>query len=321
MTNNYLNIGFTYANYKTYILDANFNLLPVGAVGELYIGGVGLARGYLNQPQITQERFILNPFQSVEDKAQNRNTRIYKTGDLCRYVADGNLVYIGRNDFQVKIRGFRIELGEIESVLDRCKEIKQSVVIAKEHIGTGNKYLAAYYAADRKLNENEILMYLASRLPDYMLPSILIWMDKLPLTSNGKLDRNALPDVFLTNLVGQNYVAPRDELEAQVCGIFAEVLNFKKENVGISDDFFKLGGNSILAIKLCSVLKQQLKLNVPVSQLLFARTIENLLHDSTDTKFLLESENNEVNDKNYIMSTMELAILNHLLFIGLNYII
>ncbi|TXI93494.1 MAG: amino acid adenylation domain-containing protein, partial [Neisseriales bacterium] len=195
---NNANIGRPLNNTQAYVLDASLSLLPIGEIGELYIGGVGLARGYLNRPDLTTERFITNPFQSAEDKELGKNARLYKTGDLVRYLADGNIEYIGRNDFQVKIRGFRIELGEIENKLLEHPEIRQVVVLANEYKNANgevlpeSKYLAAFYIANKILAEKELHEFLGSRLPDYMHPSVFVAIDKLPLTINGKLDRKAL---------------------------------------------------------------------------------------------------------------------------------
>ena len=183
---NYFPIGYPVDNVTNYILDQNLIFVPIGIIGELYVGGIGVSRGYLNRPELTAEKFIANPFQTEEEKSQNRNGKLYKTGDLVRYLADGNIEYIGRNDFQVKIRGFRIELGEIESQLSNYTGVKQSVVLAKEHLDSngnaiGNKYLVGYYVADTKLAEEAINAHLAEKLPDYMVPSALVWIEKLPL--------------------------------------------------------------------------------------------------------------------------------------------
>ena len=186
---------------------------------------------------------------------KNKNARLYKTGDLVRWLSSGEIEYIGRNDFQVKIRGFRIELGEIESTLNEYKGVKQAVVLARENKKTTNKYLVAYYTSSGgdKLNEEEIFSYLATKLPGYMIPSAIMHLDKLPLTLNGKLDRKALPDpVFGSNI--DRYVAPRNKLESKLCHIFADVLGIEADKVGINDDFFRIGGDSIIAIKLISKL-------------------------------------------------------------------
>src|SRR3990167_4261269 len=179
-------IGKALNNRKTYVLDVNLNPVPVGVIGELYIGGAGLARGYLNREELTAERFIRNPFASEEDTAKGY-TRLYKTGDLVRWLADGNLEYIGRNDFQVKLRGFRIELGEIESKLLGYPGVKQSVVLLKEK--EGSKYLVGYYVAESKLEEEGLRAYLEASLPDYMVPSVLVHLETFPLTINGKLSK------------------------------------------------------------------------------------------------------------------------------------
>ena len=168
---------------------------PISIIGELYIGGAGLARGYLNQPELTKERFIDNPFATSED-IEKGYTRLYKTGDLARWLPDGNIEYIGRNDFQVKIRGFRIELGEVESALMAIEGIKQSVVLAKsrELNGEDSQYLVAYYVADHAIEDEALLESLKASLPDYMIPSLFVHLQALPLTTNGKVDRKALPD-------------------------------------------------------------------------------------------------------------------------------
>ncbi|MDQ5920366.1 MAG: hypothetical protein QG673_422, partial [Pseudomonadota bacterium] len=313
-----LSIGTIIPDQFAYVLDDNLQQLPIGDIGELHIGGMGLARGYLNLPQLTKERFIHNPFQTDEEKLNKVNDKLYKTGDLVRYLSDGTLEYIGRNDFQVKIRGFRIELSEIESKLTEYPKIKQAVVLAKElsspnNTGT-NKYLIGYYVSETKLDEAEIFEYLLSRLPDYMLPNALLHLQQLPITVNGKLDRGALPDV---SVIRSNiYVAPANQREIQVCQIFAEVLNLSVDMVGTTDDFFRLGGNSILAIKLIGLLKQRLNLNITVSQLLVARTIRKMLSEAHNADISMIKP--ELTDKNHIMSTTESGILNHLLLIGLN---
>ncbi|MDP3562589.1 MAG: amino acid adenylation domain-containing protein, partial [Legionellaceae bacterium] len=248
-------IGRPLSNEKTYVLDSSFNPLPIGVIGELYIGGVGLARGYLNQPELTKERFIPNPFGAG---------RLYKTGDLVRWLADGNLEYIGRNDFQVKIRGYRIELGEIEHVLALHPDIKQSVVLAHD------AKLIAYYVGQTK---EPLEDYLRSKLPDYMIPSIFIAIESFPLTINGKLDRAALPlPDFSQNQ--EQYVAPRDEIESIACQIWQQALDVPQ--VGIEDDFFRLGGHSILAIQVTHQMSRALKRNILVADIFKQRTIATL---------------------------------------------
>ncbi len=278
------NIGSPIYNNKYYVLDSNLKPLPVGAIGELYIGGIGVARGYLGCPDLTAERFIANPFQSEDERKINANTRLYKTGDLVRWSLDGEVEYLGRNDFQVKIRGYRIELGEIESILSSYAGIKQSVVIARERAlnmdkdrdCTNNKYLVGYYTANNRLDEDDILNYLASKLPEYMMPNVLVHLEKLPLTINEKIDRKALPEPQFVE--SQNYLSPRNEIEEKLCRLWAEVVNLSEENIGIHENFFKLGGNSILAIKLVNKLNRELNVKISVAALFKYPTVEKLTY-------------------------------------------
>ncbi|MFO0319377.1 MAG: amino acid adenylation domain-containing protein, partial [Neisseriaceae bacterium] len=270
-------IGRPLHDKKIYILDNKLNHLPIGIIGELYIGGVGIARGYLNQPQLTAEKFIVNLFQTPEEKMLGKNTRLYKTGDLVRILPDGNLEYIGRNDFQVKIRGHRIELSEIENILNNYPEVQQSVVIALEHkddIGniSGDKYLVAYYTAKTKLDEEKLLNYLASQSPNYMLPNIILYLERFPLTLNGKIDRKALPLPELTNT--NHYIAPHNELETKICGVYAKLLGLPANKISINGDFFSLGGTSILAIRLINQLRNELDINTSIEAIFKYRNIE-----------------------------------------------
>ena len=274
-------IGKPISNTTVYVLDAAMRPLPVGAIGELYIGGVGLARGYLNRPDLTSEKFVANPLQTEKEKKLSKNTRLYKTGDLVRWNFDGYLEYIGRNDFQVKIRGYRIELGEIESALLSYDGIKRSVVLAKEQIDssgnpTGNKYLVAYYVADNKLKESEIFAYLQDKLPEYMIPGLLQHMTRLPLTTNGKLDKKALPNPEFGSNEHDNYLAPRNKIENKLCNIWSEVLFIPADKISINDDFFRLGGDSIISIQLVSSMRQRLDLNISVKDIFSHKTIKRL---------------------------------------------
>ena len=266
------NVGLPMSNTKCYILDANLMPLPIGCIGELYIGGVGVARGYLNDPELTAEKFVPNPFQSVIEKQSGKNLRLYKTGDLMRWLPDGNLEYIGRNDHQIKIRGYRIELEEIENAILGYDGIKQCVVLVKEHIG--NKYLVGYYVSDNKINEDNILNFLQKTLPDYMVPSMLIHIEKISLTINGKLDIKALPSSEFT--IKDNYVAPRNELEKQLCKIWIEVLNLPSHIIGVHDSFFRLGGNSMLVITLLNKINKELAPKIDVPAIFKHNTISKL---------------------------------------------
>lgn len=290
-----INIGKPLYNETTYILDNSLQPLPLGSIGELYIGGLGVARGYLNQPELTKEKFLPNPFQSEEEKSLDLNSRLYKTGDLVRYLSDGKIEYMGRNDDQVKMRGFRVELNEIENKLLSYTGVKKAVVIAhnsnsvqtKDHSMTSessrnNIYLVGYYVSETKLIESKILNYLSSKLPDYMVPSTLIWLDKLPLTVNGKLDRKSLPNPEV--MVKDTYVAPRNELEEKMCKMFAQILNVTIKSVGLKSDFFRLGGNSILAIKLVNLINNEYKAHVKVADLFVGKTPSGLIMNVIQTK-------------------------------------
>ncbi|MFH6945822.1 non-ribosomal peptide synthase/polyketide synthase [Flavobacterium sp. FlaQc-49] len=261
ITNKNLPIGKPINNSVAYILDANLNLVPVGVIGELCVGGSGVARGYLNQDELTQEKFITNPF-VVGD-------RIYRTGDLVRWLADGNIEYIGRKDDQVKIRGYRIELGEIENALSLLESVTQCCVLAKED-ASGNKRLVAYVVSENKLDKTALQDQLKLSLPEYMVPMIWIELDKMPLTSNGKLDRKALPNPDSSDLSRQEYVAPRTETEEQLAVIWQNLLGIEK--VGVYDNFFELGGHSLLAVQLISRL-QKLDFHIRVKDIFAGPTI------------------------------------------------
>jgi len=281
-------IGDAINGRKLYILDQHNQPVPIGVIGELYIGGAGLARGYLNRPELTAERFVPNPFATESDKA-NGYTRLYKTGDLVRWLADGNIEYIGRNDFQVKIRGYRIELGEIESQLDKLDGIKQSVVLAQSRsTGSGqvqqtnSQYLVGYFVPVElnTLKQEDLLDQLSKVLPDYMIPSILVELESLPLTVNGKLDRKALPNPEFVNEA--SFIAPTTELEVSLCNIFADVLGLEK--VGTTDDFFRIGGDSIVSIQLSSRLRKN-GFGVSVRDIFDNRTVSKLaLHIESNLK-------------------------------------
>jgi amino acid adenylation domain-containing protein/non-ribosomal peptide synthase protein (TIGR01720 family) len=272
-----LTIGKPYTNYKVYILDDQLKALPQGALGELYIGGLGLARGYLNQSELTAKRFIDNPFQVEEEKKRHINNRLYKTGDLARWLEDGRIKYIGRNDFQVKINGYRIELSEIESILKKHGDVFQSAVIAYEDSLSHEKMLIAYVVpGEFQPSNSELQEFLLEKLPSFMIPSQFIFLDKLPLTINGKLDRSALPkpEFRLSN----DYAMPRNPLEEKLCQLWAEVLKLTEKKVGIEDDFFGLGGSSILTIKLVNKINQELGIQINVSDVINHNTVAKLSH-------------------------------------------
>ena len=238
-------IGAPLADLSWYLLDANLNPVPKGCIGELYVGGPGLARGYLNRQDLTAIRFIPNPF-------AESGSRLYRTGDVARYRSDGSIDYLGRSDHQVKIRGFRIELGEIEAQLLAQPQVCQAVVLAQDT--PGGRQLVAYVVADESIREN-LKTALKDNLSDYMVPAHLIFLPSLPLTANGKLDRKALPTPDASHLQGE-YVTPQTELEQQIAQIWQDVL--KLERVGLTDNFFELGGHSLLAAQVIARIKHQL---------------------------------------------------------------
>jgi tyrocidine synthetase-3 len=238
-------IGKPIPNYRVYILDPYNRLLPAGVPGELCISGDGVARGYLNQPQLSAEKFIVNPFDPKE--------RMYRTGDLARWLPDGNIEFLGRIDQQVKIRGFRIEPGEIETQLLKHAAIQAAVVVAQDDPQRG-KYLCAYIVATQELTVAEFRRHLSRELPDYMIPSYLVQLEQLPLTPNGKIDRKALPAPGADIQTGVAYQAPRNETELKLAKIWQEVLGVAR--AGIDDNFFELGGHSLKAIALMAKLHQ-----------------------------------------------------------------
>lgn len=253
-------IGKPLNNVKCYVVDTCLNLLPIGTIGELLIGGEGLARGYLNLPEVTAQKFICNPFQSEQEKAENKNTRLYRTGDLARWLADGNLEYIGRNDDQIKIRGHRIELSEIEYGLMQYPGIQQAAVIAANKTDKPNeKHIAAYYVAQAPLDHVNLKEHLSKQLPEYMLPSAFMHVQKMPLATSGKINKRALPMPQWACV--QPYVHPSTLLEGAVCAAYAKILGLKENQVGVHHDFFELGGDSLSAIRLTFLLGHHIKIN------------------------------------------------------------
>ncbi|WP_278248406.1 polyketide synthase [Niastella populi] len=260
-----LPIGKPLSNNTAYILTESLSLCPKGVMGEICIGGAGLARGYLNQDALTKEKFISNPFRAGE--------RLYKTGDLGRWLPDGNIEFIGRKDDQVKINGYRIELGEIEQVLQSHKEIEEVVVLAKEN-QNNEKELVAYLISKSEQKPGELRNYLKEILPEYMLPAHYVQLEALPLSSNGKIDRKVLPDPQGLGLKsGIEYIAPGNEIEEKLEMIWQEVLGKGKEKLGIDEGFFTVGGNSIKLIALQSKIERGFKTSCPVALLFQYSTI------------------------------------------------
>jgi amino acid adenylation domain-containing protein len=253
-------IGKPLGNARIYLLDAQGQPVPVGVAGEIFIGGVGVARGYLNRPELTAERFLADPF------ASEANARMYKTGDLGRWLPDGNIEYLGRNDFQVKIRGFRIELGEIEAKLAACAGVREAVVIAREDVA-GDQRLVAYVVAhgESELSVAALREALLRELPEHMIPSAFVSLASMPLTPNGKLDRKALPAPDQGAVASRAYEAPVGEVEQAIAAIWQELLGL--ERVGRNDHFFELGGHSLLVMQLVIRIREQLHVDVPLRNL------------------------------------------------------
>lgn len=263
-------IGRPIANTQIYLLDAHLQPVPVGVPGELHIGGVGLARGYHNRPDLTAEKFIPNPFSA------EAGTRLYKTGDLACYLPDGNIRFLGRIDYQVKVHGFRIELGEIEAVLGQSSAVREVVVTAREDV-PDEKRLVAYVVSSegQEPSASEMRRFLQEKLPGYMVPSVFVMLETLPLTPNGKVDRRALPapDAAQPERL-EKFVAPETPLEEKLAEIWAEILGV--ERIGIFDNFFDLGGDSLRGTQVITRMRRTLGVNVPVHSLLEEPTIAHL---------------------------------------------
>jgi amino acid adenylation domain-containing protein len=271
-------IGRPIANAQTYILDSYLRPVPIGVPGELCAGGIGLASGYLNRPELTAERFIPSPF------GPDRGSRLYRTGDLARYLPDGSIEFLGRIDQQIKVRGYRIEPGEIESTLNQHPEVRNSVVVARydgiaipsslPSAGTG---LVAYFVSNSapEPRGSELRRFLQHRLPDYMIPSGFVSLEALPLLPNGKIDRRALPSAEpSSHVLEQVYVAPRTAVEELLADIFVEILSIEK--VGVYDNFFELGGHSLLATQVVSRIRDTLRVDVPLLTMFEVPTVAEL---------------------------------------------
>ncbi len=269
-----ISIGRPIANTELYVLDKQLQPVPIGVPGELYIGGVGVARGYLNRPDLTTERFIPSPFSQVPGE------RLYRTGDLVRYLPDGAIEYLGRMDYQVKLRGFRIELGEIETILRRHPAVYSVVAMVRED-QPGDKSLVAYLVPHLLPGEGptvstgDLRAYLQKWLPEYMVPSVFVWLEALPLTPNGKVNRRALPPPEKKQLERQiGYIAPRTPVEQKLADLWAEL--FQLEQVGVTDNFFELGGHSLIAIRLIGQIQALFQIPLPLRTLFESPTVAGL---------------------------------------------
>lgn len=258
-------IGKPLMNYRIYILNQQMNPVPIGGLGELYIAGLGVTRGYLNNPELTLEKFISNPLEP--------NSLLYKTGDMARWLSDGNIEFRGRRDHQVKIRGFRIELGEVEKRLLERKDINEAVVTIKQD-EDGDKYICAYVTSDNELVMSELKDYLAADLPPYMLPSYLMQIDEIPLSPGGKVDLRALSGARIK--VRGDYVAPTNRVEERLVEIWAEVLGMDPQHIGIDTDFFEIGGHSLKATILISRIHKEFNLKLELLNLFNKPTVRGL---------------------------------------------
>ncbi|MBD6620278.1 amino acid adenylation domain-containing protein [Komarekiella sp. 'clone 1'] len=276
-------IGRPIPDLQVYVLDEYKKLAPIGVPGEMYVGGAGVTRGYLHRPELTAESFIYHPF------SENPQTRLYKTGDLARYLPNGDLEYLGRIDNQVKIRGFRIELGEIEALLATHPAVWESVVVVRED-EPGDKRLIAYVVSNREqsLTITELRQFLKATLPDYMIPSAFVMLESLPLTSNGKIDRHALPVPESREGLKVSFVAPRTPEEEILVKIWADIL--KVEQVGIHDNFFELGGNSLLGAQVISRLRVAFSIDLSLHRLFVSPTVAELAHNIEVLRIATEDE-------------------------------
>ncbi|HYC28610.1 MAG TPA: amino acid adenylation domain-containing protein, partial [Chitinophagaceae bacterium] len=273
-------------HYDVLIMDEQGNLCPEFLLGEIYTGGIGLARGYVNQPALTAQKFVAHPLK--------KGKRIYRTGDVARRLPDGSLELMGRKDDQVKIRGFRVELAEIEAALRNYPGIGSAVVLAQQK--GQDKQLAAYIVCNEPLSASVLRNYLSESLPDYMLPAYFVQLDKLPLTASGKVDRRKLPNPESNSLeTGTQYVAPRNELEAGMVNIWQELLG--KDKIGIEDNFFEVGGDSIKILRLMSELKKTLGVKVSFADIYEHSTIERLSDHIQQNRAGIEQKNNSINEK------------------------
>ncbi|WP_143087310.1 non-ribosomal peptide synthetase, partial [Clostridium frigidicarnis] len=259
-----INIGKPIQNTKVYILDKRLTLRPIGAIGEVYISGDGIGRGYLNNEKLTEQKFILNPFEC--------NEKMYSTGDVGRWLPDGNIELLGRIDYQVKIRGFRIELGEIESNLQKLDGIKEAVVLAKGEIT--NQYLCAYYESEEKYSSYELKDFLEKDLPEYMMPSYFIYLQSMPLTPNGKIDRKQLLKIEEKIDSIDEYVAPTNKIEKKLVEIFEEVLQIK--NIGINDNIFNTGAHSLTVAILVGKIYKEFNVEISMKEIFMLQTIKEI---------------------------------------------
>ena len=287
-------IGRPLPNVRAYILDAHLNPVPIGVPGELYLGGDAVGRGYLKRPELTAERYIKDPLSDEPD------ARLYKTGDLARYLPDGNIEYLGRIDSQVKLRGFRIELGEIESLLRQQPSVKDCVAIVREDTPGDQRLVAYIISKDNTVNNNELKNVLMARLPEYMVPSDIVRVDSFPLTSSGKTDRKALPAPDRQRSQAAEFIAPRNPYEETIASIWRDILSI--ESLSIHDNFFALGGHSLLGTRIIIHINKRFDTRLPLRNLFESPTIEGLAQAVVKEKSqTLPEHSTDIKHKNNIV--------------------
>jgi acyl carrier protein len=261
-------IGRAIGNTRLYILDERQELVPAGVVGELYISGAGVARGYHERAELTAERFVPDPYSGVS------GARMYRSGDLAQHLGSGEIEYVGRVDEQVKVRGYRVELGEIEAVIGEQAGVREAVVVQRDD-EAGGKRLVAYVVSDGEFKSSEMREQLQIRLPEYMVPAVFVRLEEMPLTRNGKVDRKALPAPDESRPeIEEEYVAPRNETETVLAAIWSEVLGV--DQVGVHDNFFELGGHSLLATQVISRVRDTFRVELLLRNLFDATTVAQL---------------------------------------------
>jgi N-(5-amino-5-carboxypentanoyl)-L-cysteinyl-D-valine synthase len=271
-------IGFQIDNSRSYVLNQDMKRVPIGATGDLYLGGDGVARGYLNLEELTAERFIVNPYQSDDDKIGNRNGRIYRTGDVVRWLPTGELEYLGRDDQQIKLRGQRVELGEIEAAITSCVSVTHAAVIPRTRYIEGSDeaqhFLIGYFVAEESRNEAELRTELRDLLPAYLIPNRLVQIPALPVSINGKLDTKVLPDADYATAT--QFEPPRTDTERRLCTIWSTLLGIPEATISTTDDFFSLGGDSLLSVKLSFLVTEHFARRITVAHIFESRTIRTL---------------------------------------------
>jgi acyl carrier protein len=276
-------IGLPLPDLQAFVLDSFFAPVPKGVVGELFVGGAGVASGYLNRADLSAEKFIRKDIAGIGEQY------LYRTGDLVRTLAQGNLEYLGRIDDQVKIRGFRIELGEIEFNINAIDVVRENIVLIKPDM-QGNDAIVAYVAVNKidEVFSSDLRSALVGRLPEYMIPKAFVLLERFPLTVNGKIDKHALPDVDWSSLSSHEYISPRNETENILADIWSEVL--KIDGVGIYDNFFEVGGHSLLATQIVSRIRERLSVDIPLNVIFETPTIADIAF------YLIEKEALEVDE-------------------------